>query len=153
MGVVLLLVVIWAVVLVPPAVRAHTARKEAFLVSFGRPPEADPPPPSRGRSQQVERRRRIAGGLLAAMVATLLVGLLPTFRVFLVIHLFLLDSFLAYIALLAHRADRAARARRPQPELEPAPVVEEHAFEPRRRRRAIPRPAILTDLGPVAPAG
>ena len=43
------------------------------------------------------------------MAATLLVGLLPTFRVLLVVHLFLVDSFLAYIALLAHTANRAAR--------------------------------------------
>ncbi len=40
MSVVLLLVVIWALILVPPALRAHAARKEAFLVSFGEGPSA-----------------------------------------------------------------------------------------------------------------
>ena len=143
MDVVLLLVAIWGVVLVPPAVRAHNARKEAFLGSFGWPPEHRPPPPPRVRSQQVARRRRIAGGLLTVTVATLLVGLLPTFRVFLVVHLFLLDSFLAYIAMLAHQANRAARRRlilQPEPA---ALMVEPAAAEPRRRRRTVVRPAML----------
>ena len=148
MGVVLLLAVIWAAVLIPPALQAHAARREAFLVSFGRPPDADPLPPAPTRSQRVERRRRIAGGLLIAMVATLLVGLLPTFRVFLVVHLFLVDSFIAYIALLAHLANRAAYQRRPRPLPVPQPVP---AAEP--RRRALRRPPLLPELGSVAPAG
>jgi len=112
MGVVLLLAVIWAAILVPPAVRAHAARREAFLVSFGEGPASLYSPP-RPRSQAVERRRRIAGGLLVAMAGTLLVGLLPTFRAFLVVHLFLVDSFLAYIGLLAFTADRAAKRLAP----------------------------------------
>ena len=120
MGVVLLLAEIWAAILVPPAVRAHAARREAFLLSFGEGPSALYSPP-RPRSQAVERRRRIAGGLLVAMVATLLVGLLPTFRAFLVVHLFLVDSFLAYIGLLAHTADRAAKRLAP-PVVAPVPV-------------------------------
>ena len=89
MVVVLLLGLIWAAVLVPPAVVAHRQRQEAFLVSFGAPlPEALRPRPN---ARRVQRRRRIAGGLLIAMAATLVVGLLPTFRVFLVVHLFLGD--------------------------------------------------------------
>ena len=104
MVVVLVLLLIWAAVLLPPAFRLHQARRDAFLCSFQPPPD-----PRRRRSTRVQRRRRIAGGLLAAMVATLLAGLLPTFRVLLVVHLFLVDSFIAYIALLAHSANRAAR--------------------------------------------
>lgn len=145
MGVVLLLAVIWAAVLIPPALQAHAARREAFLVSFGRPPDADPLPLVPTRSQRVERRRRIAGGLLIAMVATLLVGLLPTFRVFLVVHLFLVDSFIAYIALLAHLANRASRLRNPRPVPVPPPAP---AAEP--RRRALRRRPLLPELGSVA---
>jgi predicted lipid-binding transport protein (Tim44 family) len=147
MGVVLLLGLIWAVILVPPAVRAHAARREAFLLSFGNG-QAAPYSPPRPRSQAVQRRRRIAGGLLVAMVATLLVGLLPTFRAFLVVHLLLVDSFLAYICLLAHTADRAAKRLAPSSvaavpvepaEGAPAPTP---ATPARRWRRApIPIPA------------
>ncbi len=143
MGVVLLLAVIWAAILVPPAVRAHAARREAFLVSFGEGPAARYSPP-RPRSQAVERRRRIAGGLLVAMAGTLLVGLLPTFRAFLVVHLFLVDSFLAYIGLLAHTANRAARklarpsvAVVPVEPAEPAPTP----ASPARGWRRVPVPA------------
>ena len=148
MGVVLLLAVIWAAILVPPAVRAHAARREAFLVSFGEGPAALYSPP-RPRSQSVQRRRRIAGGLLVAMAGTLLVGLLPTFRAFLVVHLFLVDSFLAYIGLLAHTADRAARSLAgpvvsPVP-VEPAEPAPTPASPARHWRRApLPVPAVLT---------
>jgi predicted lipid-binding transport protein (Tim44 family) len=58
------------------------------------------------------RRRHILGGLLVAMAATLFVGLLPTFRLVLVVHLFVVDSFLAYVGLLVHLRDREARRRR-----------------------------------------
>jgi hypothetical protein len=130
-AVLLLLALIWAVVLVPPAVRASAARKEAFLVSFGEVPVTAPP--ARARSRPVQRRRRIAGGLLAAMATTLVVGLLPTFRVFLVVHLFLVDSFLAYIALLAHAANQAARVTA----VAPAVTVRRRAALRRRPRLAL----------------
>ena len=134
MLVVLLLALIWAAVLVPPAVVAHRQRQEAFLVSFGTPVAPRP----RAQSLRVQRRRRIAGGLLVAMAATLVVGLLPTFRVFLVVHLFLVDSFLGYVAVLAHMANRAAQARQPRPVMEEAP---------RRLRRPVPRPAVVRSAG------
>jgi len=152
MGVFLLLMLIWAVVLVPPALRSHAARQEAFLASIGSEPSLDEPlHPSVIHSLRVQCRRRIAGGLLIAMVATLLVGLLPTFRTLLVVHLFLVDSFIAYIALLAHWANQAARAAAPaetvapEPEPEPEPV--------RRRWRVggpVPAPAGLPELAPLA---
>ena len=142
MAVVLLLAVIWAAILVPPAIQAHAARREAFLVSFGDGPAALYSPP-RPRSQAVQRRRRIAGGLLVAMVGTLLVGLLPTFRAFLVVHLFLVDSFLAYIGLLAHTADRAAR-KLAGPVVAPVPVQPAEPrptpVSPARRWRRAPVP-------------
>ncbi len=135
MVVVLLVVLIWAAVLVPPAVVAHRRRQEAFLMSFGGAPARAPRP--RPRSLRVQRRRRIAGGLLVAMAATLVVGLIPTFRVFLVVHLFLVDSFLFYVAVLAYQADRAARARQPD-----ASVAKgERAPRARRLRRPVILPA------------
>lgn len=151
MAVVLLLALIWAVVLVPPALRVHAARQEAFLLSIGSTPDRDEPlRPGVVRSLRVQRRRRIAGGLLVAMAVTLVVGLLPTFRVLLVVHLFLVDSFIAYIALLAHWANRSAHAATPAPvvEAEPAPA------DPARRgwwnRERVPAPAGLPDLAPLA---
>lgn len=145
MAVVLLLVVIWAAVLVPPALRAHALRQQAFLVSIGSPAETDQPlHPSVVRSLRVQHRRRVAGGLVVAMAATLVVGLLPAFRVLLVVHLFVADSFIAYIALLAHWANRAAPAEAPAAQAVPAPP------EPARRRRwtreRLPAPASLPDL-------
>ncbi|MDQ6725316.1 MAG: hypothetical protein M3066_03995, partial [Actinomycetota bacterium] len=124
MIVVVLLALIWGAVLVPPAFRSHRARKKAFEVSFGRAvpvvaPAVEPPPagqgaglamPDRRHSPAVQRRRRIAGGLLTAMIASGLAGLLPTFRVLLIVNLFMDDSFLFYVALLAYRADRRGRA-------------------------------------------
>jgi predicted lipid-binding transport protein (Tim44 family) len=135
--VVVLLALIWAAVLVPPAIVAHRERQDAFLVSFGAPPAADVVRP-RPNALRVQRRRRIAGGLLVAMAATLLVGLLPTFRVFLVVHLFVVDSFLFYVAVLAYQADQAARARR-----QPRPAVTDVGVEraPRRLRRPVMIPA------------
>jgi predicted lipid-binding transport protein (Tim44 family) len=138
MGVILLLVLIWAVVLIPPALRSHAARQEAFLVSLGTTPAPSLARPVDPQALRIQRRRRIAGGLLIAMTTTLLMGLLPTFRVLLFVHLFLLDSFIAYIALLAHAANRAAR---------PAAVTTEPApARPRRWRRAV-----VAELGPIAP--
>ena len=144
MGVVLLLALIWAVVLVPPALRSHAARKEAFVLSFGG--QVAPPTVRRTaatRSPRVQRRRRIAGGLLVAMAATLAVGLLPTFRVLLVVHLFLVDSFLAYIGLLAHMAQKAARAGVVVPEVAVAPVEAPARVRRRWRPGVVPGPAIV----------
>jgi len=156
MTVVLLLVVIWSVVLVPPALQAHAARKDAFLVSFGSAPSQSGPPPTEPRSTRVRRRRRIAGSLLVAMAATLATGLLSPFRVFLVVHLFLVDSFLAYVALLAFMANRAAhldRNRRGEgvvAEPEPSIAAPASTSESRRwRRRELPGPGMPPELGPV----
>ena len=145
MAVVLLLALIWAVVLVPPALRVHAARQEAFLLSIGSTPDQHAPlRPSVDRSLRVERRRRIAGGLLVAMAVTLFAGLLPTFRVLLVVHLFVLDSFIAYIALLAHWADRADRAAAPA--VEAAGPAPRQPVRRRWSRERLPAPAVLPDL-------
>ena len=146
MGVVLLLALIWALVLIPPALQSHAARQEAFMVSLGSTPVAGLPAARDLKAQRIQNRRRIAGGLLVAMAATLLMGLLPTFRVLLIVHLFRVDSFIAYIALLAHGANRAARAA-VAPAPAPAPPVVPDEPARRWRRRIVP------DLGPVAPVG
>ena len=109
MAVPLLLALIWAAVLVPPALRAESRRRADFLVSFSR--DTAPRTPARPGVATVarqplvtraQRRRQILGGLLVAMAATLLAGLLPPLRVLLVVHLFLVNSFLAYVAVLVH---------------------------------------------------
>ena len=126
MQVLLLLVLIWAAVLVPPALRAHARRRAEFADSFGRRFEtfdrfSDPglgPVTLRSRGPtRAQRRRHILGGLLVAMAVTLVGGLLPPLRVLLVVHLFLVDSFLAYVALLVHvrRREDAARAPAREP--------------------------------------
>jgi energy-converting hydrogenase Eha subunit A len=150
MAVVLLLAVIWAAVLVPPAIRSQRARRKAFEISFGQGPASPivaPVAAATGRrSPAVQRRRRIAGGLLTAVVATGLVGLLPTFRVLLVVHLFVVDSFLFYVASLARRADRQTREGGDAP-------TRDAGFAPSpRRRRPVRRSVVLADLPPVASA-
>lgn len=140
MGVALLLVVILALVFVPPALRAHAARQHAFLLSLGSSTAPEPalaPPTAR-----VLRRRRIAGGLLVAMAATLAAGLLPALRPLLIVHLFLVDAFIAYIALLAYWAERAAPAPGSLPEV--APEV-----APARRRRPARPPRVMPDFAPL----
>jgi len=119
--VLLLLVLIWAAVIVPPAVRAHNQRRADFVSSFGRGLDGVERSPAAGARRPVvttaQRRRHILGGLLVAMAVTLVGGLLPPLRVLLVVHLFLLDSFLAYVTLLVHlrRREDAARAAAARP--------------------------------------
>lgn len=139
--VVVLLTLIAGAVLVPPALHWHAGRQDAFLASLGSTPVAEHPRATNPRSSRVHRRRRIAGGLLVAMATTLVVGLLPTFRALLIVHLFLVDAFIAYIALLAHAANQAAR---PASALAPTPTP--------RGGATAPRPWV-SDLGPVVPLG
>ncbi|HEX7277073.1 MAG TPA: hypothetical protein VF244_06830 [Acidimicrobiales bacterium] len=122
--VVLLLVFIWAAVLVPPAAGARASREAEFLGSLR--PRSHPldggAAPDRGEYEAGDgsrfrpaltanaRRRQVLGGLVVAIGATLLLGLLPTFRLLLVVHLLLLNSCLAYIGLLVRvRDERTAR--------------------------------------------
>ena len=110
MTVAFLVVLIWTAVLLPPAIRAHARRRADFVSSFNRLPDSPPSPgfpgdASRARAgatTRAARRRQILAGLLVAMAATLVAGLLPPFRVLLVVHLFLVDSFLAYVTALVH---------------------------------------------------
>ncbi len=123
--VILLLVFIWAAVLIPPAAGARASREADFLGSIrsgsdplegnlggGQPDVAADQPRFRPALTANARRRQVLGGLVVAMAATLLLGLLPTFRLLLVVHLFLVNSCLAYVGLLVHTRDQsAARGR------------------------------------------
>lgn len=155
MQVLLLLVLIWAAVLVPPAVRVHARRRAEFVRSFG--PRLEGLDLSSGpgvgratvrprgvRITRAQRRRHILRRLLIAMAVSLVAGLLPPLRVLLVVHLLLVDSFLAYITLLVHmrRAEDAASA----PAREP---VRDRA---RRSALGVVDRARMPDLPPLAGA-
>lgn len=154
MQVVLLLALIWAAVLVPPAVRAHARRRTEFVGSFERRREAldrsasGTTVPVRRRPAPIvtraQRRRQILGGLLVAMAATLVGGLFPPLRVLLVVHLFLVDSLLAYVTLLVHMRRREDAAIAPGPE-----PVRERA---RRSARQVVGRARMPELPPLAGA-
>jgi hypothetical protein len=118
--VVLLLVCIWAAVLLLPAAGARASREAQFLGSIR--PDGHPhdngsdsgqfatvdQPRLRPALSANARRRQVLGGLTIALGATLLLGLLPTFRLLLVVHLFLVNSCLAYVGLLVHLRDQRA---------------------------------------------
>jgi len=141
----LLLVFIWAAVLVPPAAGARASREADFLGSIR--PGRDPLEGTLGRGTDLDaadqprfrpaltanaRRRQVLGGLVVAMGATLVLGLLPTFRLLLVVHLLLVNSSLAYVCLLVHMRDQqAARVGsvRPAWVAEPASVPAYDSFD------------------------
>jgi len=122
--VVLLLAFIWAAVLLPPAAGARASREAEFLGSIrpgGHPHDTGDPT---GELELVEqprfrpaltpnaRRRQVLGGLVVAIGTTLVLGLMPPFRLLLVVHLLLVNSCLAYVGLLVHvRDEQAARSR------------------------------------------
>jgi hypothetical protein len=127
---------IWAAVLVPPVADARASRRAEFQSSI-RPTDAgdgyEPLPGRRPPLTPMARRRHILGGLLVAMATTLLLGLLPTFRLLLVVHLLLVDSFLAYVCLLVHLRDRETRRRQEVLDAPPTPALLDD--EPVRRER------------------
>ena len=149
MAVPLLLALIWVAVLVPPAMAAHARRRADLLVKFGHTgaprPSATVPLPVRGPVvTSARRRRQVLGGLLVAMVATLVAGLLPPLRVLLVVHLFLVDSFLAYVTVLVHlRRGEVARS---------ATASEAVVASARRSVAGAGRTPRIADLPPLAVA-
>ncbi len=125
MSVFVVLGLIWAAVLVPPVLRARAERRAEFIDSFrvqmgalGKKarPEVQVARPSRAPGPRpvnpVKRRRDILGGLLGAMIGSLVLGAIPSLRAVWVLHLFLLNLFIGYLALLAHQR-RQFRVRRP----------------------------------------
>ncbi|HEX6596914.1 MAG TPA: hypothetical protein VF045_08260 [Acidimicrobiales bacterium] len=136
MSVIVVLALIWAAVLIPPVVRTRAERRAEFIDSFreqmgaldsGRAaaqvtasPKRSVGRPKRKLSPQ-QRRRDILGGLLGAMMGSLVLGAIPSLRMVWVLHLFLLNLFIAYCSLLAHQRRHvrasvmAAEAARPAP--------------------------------------
>ena len=141
MSVFVVLGLIWAAVLLPPVFRARAERREKFIDSFreqmgaldnrkvreteidrkaGRVRRGVQTAPARRRASPAQRRRDILGGMLGALIGSLVLGVFPALRMVWVLHLFLLNLFLGYVALLAHQRDvahrRASRVRRtPKP--------------------------------------
>ncbi len=142
MSVLVVLSLIWAAVLIPPVLRARAERRAEFIDSFreqmgalggkaGRVShmESDRDARRRRMTSAVKRRRDIVGGLLGAMIGSLILGAVPSLRIVWVLHLFLLNTFIGYLALLAHQrgltlrrqghVTAAARTRRPRPVAKP----------------------------------
>ena len=64
--------------------------------------------PSAARSRTIRRRRDVLSALIVAVLATLVLGLLPAFRVMLVAHVVADVLLAAYVALLVHQRNVAA---------------------------------------------
>lgn len=147
MSVFVVLGLIWAAVLVPPVLRARSGRRAEFIDSFRAQmgaldsrrvkAAALTEQRSRPKTSPAQRRRDVLGGLLGALIGSLVLGAFPSLRMVWVLHLFLLNVFLGYVALLAHQrqvtdrrqgrvahasheARRARPPRRPQRALKPA---------------------------------
>lgn len=137
--VILILAVVWAVFLIPQALRARAESSPADSIGAFRRQlsvlERTGPAPTRSvarfpaspavpnpyavarpsaavlnRSQARKRRRDILCGLLAAMGGSFVLGLIPPLRVMLSLHVLLDLLFIGYIALLI-RARNAAMER------------------------------------------
>ena len=122
------LIVVWLLVLVPSAVRAHAERRREFIGSFHRQlgaleasstsavahetRAAAEPEPGRRRSAAA-RRRAILGGLLLSMVVTLLPLFVLPAKLSLAVHLAVDNCFLVYVGLLVRRRDARAATRAP----------------------------------------
>jgi hypothetical protein len=66
------------------------------------------PTVSAARSRTIRRRRDVLSALVVAVVATLVLGLFPAFRMMLVAHLVADVLLVAYVALLVHQRNVAA---------------------------------------------
>ena len=135
--VLLVLAIVWAIVLLPPALRARAEGRPADSITHFRTQlrtlsKAGPrrshhgPAPARsatsavaavqareiarssGPSRVQKRRRDILVGLLAAMGISLLLGAIPSLRILLVVHLLADALFVAYVALLVRMRNAVA---------------------------------------------
>ena len=152
MSVLIVLSLIWAAVLIPPVLRARAERRSEFIESFRdqmgalghkaeRCMESERETRRRRRASPVKRRRDIVGGLLGAMLGSLLLGAVPSLRMVWVLHLFLLNTFIAYLALLAHQRGLAMRRQR-----RPAAISARRAQPGLQGRRKLPEPALAPAL-------
>ena len=128
MSVFVVLGLIWAAVLIPPLLRARAERRAEFIDSFQeqmgalgkRRREAEAAAEAKQRRTRAapprrvsaaKRRRDILGGLVGAMLGALLLGAIPSLRLVWALFLFLLNTFLGYVALLVHQRNLAQRRR------------------------------------------
>jgi uncharacterized membrane protein len=136
LSVLVVLGLIWAAVLVPPVLRARAERRAEFIDSFraqmgalGKKSRVEPRPVAQASTpggarrnvNPVKRRRDILGGLLGAMIGSLVLGALPSLRMVWVLHLFLLNVFIGYLALLAHQRRHGRLHTRPIVQAAPLP--------------------------------
>jgi hypothetical protein len=115
----------------------HAALPQAINPAYGTIPIRRPAPAAsplwsatamaeaRRRRTQA-RRREVFMGLVISMGATLVLGVIPAFRVFWALHVVLDLLFAGYVAMLAHlrnmASERSAKVRflTPRPQVEPA---------------------------------
>jgi hypothetical protein len=124
MSVFVVLGLMWAAVLIPPVLRARAERRAEFIDSFRQQMGAlgnktlagqvvadahDAEAAARRPGRAVKRRRDILGGLLGAMIGAFVLGAVPSLRIVWGLGMFLLNLFIAYIALLAHQRNVARR--------------------------------------------
>jgi hypothetical protein len=89
------------------------------------------------RRQTQARRREVFMGLVISMGATLVLGLIPSMRVFWALHAMLDVLFIGYVALLVHlrniAAERSAKVRF----LPARPMVASASAQPALLRRSV----------------
>ncbi|MDQ4068117.1 MAG: hypothetical protein M3203_01350 [Actinomycetota bacterium] len=98
-----------------------------------RPVRPGPAASSAARSRTMRRRRDVLSALVVAVLATLVLGLLPAFRFMLLFHVVADLLLVAYVALLIHQrnvaAERELKVRfLPNHRLEPAMLRAEPAL-------------------------
>ena len=160
MSVLVVLGLVWAAVIIPPIMRARAERRAEFIDSFrdqmgalgdkARAGQAMVAPRQnvpglRRPVSPMKRRRDILGALLGAMIGSLVLGAIPHLRMVWVLHLFLLNLFIGYLALLAHQ--RSLADRRMGRVAAPASRVARPA---RTRGRRMPKPALAPLLTRVS---
>lgn len=146
MSVFVVLGLLWAAVLVPPILRARSARRAEFIDSFQQQMGALGKKSREGRAASsptriqpavrgpvallarptspAKRRRDILGGLLGAMIGAFVLGLIPSLRSVWILLLFLVNLFLGYVALLAHNRRHLRRAQVRPAEAVLSPAIE-----------------------------
>ena len=159
--VLLILAVIWAAVLIPPLLGARAEGRPADSIGdfrrqlsvlrraapVGTPPANQlaaygavpfvPGPHTQSRQdaarrRTVKRRRDVFYALVTSMAGTLVLGMVPGFRVLLGLHLVLDALFVAYVALLVRMRNQAAEREMKVRFLPQATHAPEPAFALRR---------------------
>ena len=95
-----------------PLRSARTSPVATMHRAPARPVRTAAPTFSASRSRTIRRRRDVLSALVVAVLATLVLGLLPAFRVMLVAHVVADVLLVAYVALLIHQRNVAAERDR-----------------------------------------